>query len=132
MYVEITNVTDAAGKSPRQIDIYNKTLDPGDSVKVPSELVDEKIRSLEKDGYIAIGQVPSWYAAAKSRKGRGRSLTVEELARRISKPPPKNGKNGHHHQEEKPPKVEVAPEISPQVLDAAQEEPADRKRKQRG
>lgn len=78
MVVLITNVTDAPGgkHSPRQVDIYNKTLDPGDSTRIPAELVDKRVRALETEGLIAIGSLPSWYKAAKARKGK--RLTDEE------------------------------------------------------
>lgn len=86
MVVLITNVTDAPGCSPRQVDIYNKTLDPGAEIKVPADLITDKIRSLEQKGLIAIGSLPPWYVAAKMKK-KGRALSEEEKAKRIVKPP---------------------------------------------
>ncbi len=70
MNVLIANLTDAPGKDPIQVDIYNKTLDPGASIKLPADLVDKKIRSLEERGLIAIGSLPPWYIATKTKKGR--------------------------------------------------------------
>lgn len=89
MIVLITNVTDAPeGKhSPRQVDIYNKTLNPGESTRIPAELVDERVRNLETAGLLAIGALPSWYQAAKSRTGK--RLTVEEKNRLIVRKPKK-------------------------------------------
>lgn len=75
MVVLITNVTDGPGKNPIQIDIYNKTLSPGTSIKIPADLVNEKIRSLEKRGFIAIGNLPPWYLTAKHK---GKPLSEEE------------------------------------------------------
>jgi len=86
--VLITNVTDAQGgkHSPRQVDIYNKTLDPGASTRIPAELVDKRVKALEKAGFIAIGALPSWYTAAKSRHGK--RLTDEEKRKLIVRPKP--------------------------------------------
>ncbi len=88
MVVEIINITDAPGRTPTQVDIWNKTIDPGVSMKLPAELVDKKVRTLEDQGLIAIGRVPSWYATAKQRKGK--SLSPAERRRRntssVSKP----------------------------------------------
>lgn len=84
MVVEITNITDAPGKKPAQVDIYNRTIDPGESLKIPAELVNKKIRDLESSGNIAIGAPPSWYESFKSRKGT--ALTDEEKKKRIVVP----------------------------------------------
>ena len=81
----ITNLTDAPGKDPIQVDIYNKTLDPGSYIKLPADLVTQKIRSLESSGLIAIGSLPPWYVAAKKRKGR--PLTPEEKQQMQVSPP---------------------------------------------
>jgi hypothetical protein len=86
LIVEITNITDGPGHKPTQVDIYNKTIDPGVSIKLPAELVDQKVRALEKQGLICIGQVPAWYLGSKMRKGR--VLTTEEQQKRITKPVP--------------------------------------------
>lgn len=85
MVVLITNLTDAPGKKPTQIDIYNKTLDPGSNIKLPADLVNQKIRALETSGLIAIGALPPWYLAAKTK--RGRPLTDEEKAKMQVTPP---------------------------------------------
>lgn len=85
MVVLITNLTDAPGKKATQVDIYNKTLDPGGNIKLPASLVNEKIRALEIGGLIAIGSLPPWYVAAKTRKGR--PLTDEERAKMQVTPP---------------------------------------------
>ena len=84
MVVDITNLTDGPGKTPVQVAIYNITLDPGKTLRLPAELVDTKLRNLEKTGVISIGALPSWYAAAKAKKGR--SLTKEEQERRTVRP----------------------------------------------
>jgi hypothetical protein len=84
LIVEVTNISDGPGRTPTQVDIYNKTLDPGASVKLPAELVDKKVRALASAGLICIGQLPPWYEAARARKGR--SLTPEEMKKRIATP----------------------------------------------
>jgi hypothetical protein len=85
MVVQITNLTDASGckHSPTQVDIYNKTLDPGAVLRIPADLIDKKIRALEENGLISIGPIPSWYAHAKTKKGT--TITPEEKERRISR-----------------------------------------------
>ncbi len=85
MVVDITNLTDGPGRTPTQVAVYNTTLDPGKTVRVPAELVDQKLRTLEKSGLISIGALPAWYAAAKQRKGK--SLSKEEQQKRIVQPP---------------------------------------------
>ena len=85
MIVNITNITDGPGRSPAQVDIYNKTLAPGASMKIPADLVTNKLRALEEQGTIAIGRLPPWYVTAKSR--RGRELSPEEKAQRVVSPP---------------------------------------------
>ena len=77
MIVEVTNITDGPGRTPTQVDLYNKILDPGGSLKLPAELIDSKVRKLEERGLICIGPVPPWYASAKMRVGR--SLTMAEM-----------------------------------------------------
>jgi hypothetical protein len=86
MIVTITNLTDGPGQSPVQIDIWNKTLGPGDSLKLPAELVDSKLRGLEKQGLVSIGPAPAWYDAFKSKKGS--SISQEEKKRRMTYKPP--------------------------------------------
>lgn len=86
MVVTVTNLTDGPGKTPVQVDIYNKTLDPGGILRLPAELVDSKIRTLEKAGLVAIGPLPAWYSAAKQRKGR--VLSKEEQMKRLVQPAP--------------------------------------------
>lgn len=85
MVVLIMNLTDAPAckHPPTQVDIYNKTLDPGGTLKIPADLVDKKIRSLEEMGIISIGQIPSWYTTSKAAR-RGRSLSAAEKASRIA------------------------------------------------
>ena len=85
MVVLVTNLTDAPGHKhqPTQVDIYNKTLDPGDEIRIPADLVDKRLRSLESSGLISIGQVPSWYTNAKAPKGK--SLSAEEKEKRIAR-----------------------------------------------
>jgi hypothetical protein len=84
MVVEIINVTDGPNQDPQQVQVYSKTLAPGESIKIPAELVDERLRQLAEGDHpqIAIGQAPSWYLASKIR--RGKELTAEEIQRRYS------------------------------------------------
>lgn len=84
MVVLITNVTDAPGKSPTQVDIYNKTLAPGAQMQIPADLVTKKIRLLDENGLIAIGNLPPWYVTAKRRS---KPLSEEERQKRIVMPP---------------------------------------------
>lgn len=85
MVVLITNVTDAPGKNPTHVDIYNKTLSPGGQIKIPADLVTKKLRALEERGFIAIGNLPPWYVTAKRRS---KPLSEEERQRRLVTPPP--------------------------------------------
>lgn len=84
MVVLITNVTDAPGKNPTQVDIYNKTLSPGSQIRIPANLVTKQIRQLEDSGFIAIGNLPPWYLTAKRK---GKPLSDVEKQRRMVKPP---------------------------------------------
>jgi hypothetical protein len=77
--VLIVNLTDAPGKDPVQVDIYNKTLDPGAHIRIPAALVNAKIRALEKQGLIAIDKLPAWYEAAKKKKVEKKPKVVEAL-----------------------------------------------------
>lgn len=79
MVVLITNVTDAPGKNPISVDIYNKALSPGAQIKIPADLVTKKIRALEGQGLIAIGNLPPWYITAKRRS---KPLSEEERKKR--------------------------------------------------
>lgn len=85
MVVLITNVTDAPGKDPTHVDIYNKTLSPGSNIRIPADLVTKKIRALEARGLIAIGNLPPWYITAKRRS---KPLSEEERQLRYVVPPP--------------------------------------------
>jgi hypothetical protein len=85
MVVLITNVTDAPGKNPAQVDIYNKTLAPGAQIKIPADLVTTKLRSLETRGLIVIGNLPPWYLTAKRRS---KPLSEAERQKRQVKPVP--------------------------------------------
>jgi hypothetical protein len=82
----ITNITDVPGgkKSPQQVDVHNKTINPGESFRFPAELINKNVRKLQTEGLIAIGSLPPWYTAAKSRKGR--RLTTEEKEKLIHHP----------------------------------------------
>lgn len=90
MVVLVTNLTDAPGhpNGPVQVDIYNKTLNPGESLKIPADLVDKKIRSLAngESPLISIGNLPPWYVTAKKRVGR--PLSKEEKDKMQVAPPP--------------------------------------------
>lgn len=87
MVVTITNVTDApeSKKTPTRLAIYSVLLDPGEELKLPAPMVDARLRKLEADGYIIIGQLPSWYEASKAKKvgRRPTPLTQEELEKRL-------------------------------------------------
>jgi hypothetical protein len=86
MVVNIINITDApeSKKTPTRLAIYTTHLDPGEELKLPAAMVDARIKKLAEQGYIAIGQLPSWYAASKARKlGQGRRLTQAELEERL-------------------------------------------------
>lgn len=85
MVVLITNVTDAPGKNPTHVDVYNKTLSPGAQIKIPIDLVTKKIRALEDRGLVAIGNLPPWYVTAKRKS---RPLTEEEKQKRQVTPQP--------------------------------------------
>ncbi len=86
----ITNLTDAPGhaRGPSQVDIYNKTLNPGASIRIPADLVDRKIRSLAEGEapLISIGNLPPWYVTAKTH--RGKPLSAEERKKRLASKPP--------------------------------------------
>lgn len=87
MVVSIVNITDApeSKKTPTRLAIYTTHLDPGEELKLPASMVDVRIRSLEDQGYIAIGQVPSWYEASKAKKLGRRRLSQKELETRLTK-----------------------------------------------
>jgi hypothetical protein len=85
MVVLITNVTDAPGKNPTHVDVYNKTLSPGAQIRIPIDLVTKKIRTLEDRGLVAIGNLPPWYVTAQRRS---KPLTEEEKQKRQVTPPP--------------------------------------------
>lgn len=90
MVVTITNITDAPeSKQPMtQVAIYTTHLDPGEELKLPATMVDARLRKLEADGYIAINQVPPWYAASKAKRLGRQKLTHEELEKRLVKAKP--------------------------------------------
>ncbi len=85
MVVDITNLTDGPGKTPTQVALYNVTLEPGATVRLPAELVDAKVRSLEARGLVSIGALPGWYSTGRSKKGK--VLSAEEQAKRTVRPP---------------------------------------------
>jgi hypothetical protein len=90
MIVVVTNITDVPGDrgaSPTEVEVYNKRLAPGGTLRLPAELVNKRVRDLEKQGLVAIGAVPPWYVRAKTRGG-SRALTAEEKAKRNVTPPP--------------------------------------------
>jgi len=93
------------------VDIYNKTLNPGDSLKIPADLVDKKIRSLASGAspLISIGNLPPWYVTAKKRVGR--PLSQEERDKMQVKPAPpvvqlKPAKEKIQEKKEKAPLIE--------------------------
>lgn len=81
MVVSILNVTDAPAskKPPTRVAIYTTYLDPGEELKLPAAMVDARLRKLETDGYVVIGQVPSWYEASKARKLGRLPITKEQI-----------------------------------------------------
>jgi len=90
MAVIITNVTDApeSKKTPVRLAVYTAHLDPGESLKLPATHVDARLRTLEKQGYIAIGQLPSWYDASKAKKLGRHTFTAVQLKEKFSKKKP--------------------------------------------
>ena len=121
MIVLITNVTDAPGGKlqPRQVDIYNKTLGPGEATRIPAELVDKRVRLLEKEGLIAIGALPSWYKAAKARTGK--RLTDEQKRKLTVRPkPPEKVEKPKKEKILSLPKAEEIP-VTEQVPEAPQD-----------
>lgn len=89
MVVSIVNVTDApeSKKTPTRLAIYTALLDPGEELKLPAAMVDARLRKLETDGFIVIGQLPSWYQASKARKLGRQELTQAELEKRHTTKP---------------------------------------------
>lgn len=86
MVVDITNLTDGPGKTPVQVAIYNVTLDPGATIRLPAELINTKVKILQEQGLISIGAFPGWYSAGKKHKGN--VLSAEEQAKRTRTPLP--------------------------------------------
>lgn len=106
MAVVITNITDAAEKVlPQRIAIYTAHLDPGESLKLPATHVDARLRKLETQGVIAIGQLPSWYAASKAKKVGNHTLTAAQIKEKFSK---KSGRKGGKHTSVEEAKAETA------------------------
>src|SRR6185369_14961677 len=85
MIVSIINITDGpeSKKTPTRLAIYTAHLDPGEELKLPASMIDTRIKNLEKQGYIVIGQLPSWYEASKSNKLGRKVLTQKELEARL-------------------------------------------------
>ena len=85
MLVQIWNITDAPDSkvARTQVSVYTANLNPGDTIRLPAHMVDERLRKLEEAGYLAIGQLPPWYAASKKRQGRP-ELTQEELEKKLT------------------------------------------------
>lgn len=81
-FLEVLNLTDAPGKVPVCIDIFSKTLMPGESVSVPTHLIDDKLRRHERAGQIAIGVVPNWYRLLKL--GHTDSLPAAEVQKLLA------------------------------------------------
>lgn len=86
MVVSIVNITDApeSKKTPTRLAIYTAHLDPGEELKLPAAMVDARIKKLEEQGYIVIGQLPSWYEASKAKKLGRSTLTQAELEERLT------------------------------------------------
>lgn len=59
--VTITNITDHPDSQSLLIDIYNGVLLPGESASIKAEQMNDKIQGLAEAGYIAIGDLPSYY-----------------------------------------------------------------------
>ena len=68
MVVQITNLTDAPGKRPREVRIFNTRLLPGKSMRIQAQFVDSKMRAIEEAGHISIGAVPTWYSDHKAKR----------------------------------------------------------------
>ncbi len=89
MVVVIYNITDVpeSKKTPTRLAIYTTHLDPGEELRLPASMVDARLRKLETDGFITIGQLPSWYQASKmKRQGRGQPKDSKELEKLVVKP----------------------------------------------
>lgn len=129
MVVNITNITDGPGRNPVQVDIYNKTLAPGSSVKIPADLVTKRLRDLEAQGTIAIGRLPPWYVSAKSR--RGRALTPEEKASRTVIPSSSSAPVVEKVEKKPTPTTHVEVKKADLSAEDVSDEAADRKRNKR-
>ena len=117
MVVNIVNITDApeSKKTPTRLAIYTTHLDPGEELKLPAAMVDARIKNLEKQGYIIIGQLPSWYEASKARKlGRNRrAFTQAELEERLVTKPAKKTEKAESKKPAKIPLPDLAEDKKP-------------------
>lgn len=85
MVVTVTNITDGPGKTPIQIVIYTKTLNPGEWADIPAVLITPKVNALKDKGLISIGSVPSWYEKAKLHKNKNKKdlIVVENIEKDV-------------------------------------------------
>ncbi len=81
--VNVTNFSDHSGVKPTPADVWRIRLAPGESTRLPVELIDDKVRKLETEKVIHIGPLPSWYEQVKTRKF-GKELTAEQIQSRIA------------------------------------------------
>lgn len=126
--VSIVNVTDAkeSKKSPTRLAIYTTHLDPGEELKLPASMVDDRLRKLEKDGYIVIGQLPSWYQTSKAKKAGKRKLTKTELEDR-HKASKEKEKSSTPKAEKKEEPAAPAPAMYKKRVEKPAEDKADKK-----
>lgn len=114
MVVRIWNITDAPGQRAREVRIYNKRIRPGHWLDVPAQYVDIKVRKLEEEGWISIGQVPAWYNDYKSKR-----LAAEDINARVK------ALADYKKAREPKPKVEAkAPKAEPKPTPAPAPKPA--------
>ena len=79
--IAVTNLTDAPGCTPQNIDIFNASLAPGEQVLVPAHLITDKLQRLVESRQLSIGPVPEWYR--KAMRGIKSKLTKEEVIQLI-------------------------------------------------
>lgn len=83
--VHLTNLTDVPGpgkNQPHMMDLFNQTLEPGETLRVRAALVTGHLDGLVKGGKLAIGELPEWYKEAKIRPHG--VLSKEEAIKRAS------------------------------------------------
>lgn len=97
MVVEVTNITDGVAKTATKVELFGRTIQPGESLKVGVHLIDADVRQMacacnqpdgcsEPHAIIAIGPLPSWYKAFKAR--RSGKISAADLKRRFAEAAP--------------------------------------------